>query len=191
MTSVSRVSFFLATILLLSGCGLYWNQLGSELHLYDGPREAHEVATIDQGLGCSDCVQTIWRFDQDDPVYVISPPRYRPAGSQFDRPNKFIVLPGKYLVTLSFTNAAGSTGYVDLQPGHTYEVLNRIFTGFTSTKTFVWMEDAETGEVVLGSKKDHVVEDPYAGQENPDRFSIIRAEREAEWCRNGLTEYCK
>jgi hypothetical protein len=129
-------------------------------------------------------VEIIRRFDQKAPVYVISPPRYRPAGSQFDRPNKFIVLPGKYEVTLRY----GSTGDVDLQPGHTYRVQ---YDFWDLNTAYLWMEDAETGEVVLGRKKDHVVEDPYAGQENPDRFSIIRAEREAEWCKNGLTEYCK
>ncbi len=151
MTSASRLPFCLATILLLSGCGLYWNQFGPELHLYDGPkREAHEVATIDQGLGCSDCVEIIRRFDQKAPIYVMSPSRYRPAGSQFDRPNKFIVLSGKYEVTLRYSSWAFWTSDVDLQPGHTYQVLNDITSDFN--KAFVWMEDADTGEVLLGEK---------------------------------------
>ena len=152
MTSTSRLPFFLAAILLLPGCGLYWDQFGRELHLYDGPREAHEVATIDQGLGCSACVRTIRRFDQKDPIYVLPPTRYRPAGAQFDRPNKIIVLPGIYEINLGFTGAPLWVGYVELQPGRTYEVLNKLFSGVTSTKTFVWMEDAETGEVLLGEK---------------------------------------
>ena len=151
MTSASRLPFFLATILLLSGCGLYWNQFGPELHLYDGPkREAHEVATIDQGAGCYTCVKYIRRFDQKDPTYTVPPPGWEPAGSGLNRPNKISVLPGKYLVTLSYETAAESTGYVDLQPGHTYQVLNDIFTDFN--KAFVWMEDADTGEVLLGEK---------------------------------------
>ncbi len=78
MTSASRLAFFLATILLLSGCGLYWNQFGPELHLYDGPkREAHEVATIDQGAGCYTCVKYIRRFDQKDPTYTHSTSGFR------------------------------------------------------------------------------------------------------------------
>ena len=151
MTSISRLPFFLATILLLSGCALYWNQFGPEVHLYDGSkREAHEVATIDQGAGCYTCVEFIRRFDQKDPIYTVSSPGWEPVGSGLIRPNKIIVLPGKYLVTLSFSNAAGSTGYVDLQPGHTYQVLNDFSSDFD--KAFVWMEDADTGEVLLGEK---------------------------------------
>jgi hypothetical protein len=151
MTSIFRLPFFLATILLLSGCGLYWNQFGPELHLYDGPkREAHEVATIDQGARCYTCVKIIRRFDQEDPIYTVSAPGWEPAGSGLNRPNKIAVLPGKYLVTLSFSNAAGSTGYVDLLPGHTYQVLNEISSDFD--RASVWMEDAETGEVLLGEK---------------------------------------
>jgi hypothetical protein len=53
-------------------------------------------------------------------------------------------------VTLSYETAAESTGYVDLQRGHTYQVLNDIFADFN--KAFVWMEDADTGEVLLGEK---------------------------------------
>lgn len=152
MTSIFRLPFFLAVILFLSGCGLYWNQFGPELQLYDGPkREAHEVATIDQGAGCYTCVESIKRFDQEIPIYTASSPGWEPLGSGLNRPNKIIVLPGKYLVTLGFSNAAGSTGYVDLQPGHTYLVLNGVFSA--SDKAFVWMEDAETGEVLLGTKE--------------------------------------
>ena len=151
MTSIFRLPFFLATILLLSGCGLYWNQFGPELHLYDGPkREAHEVATIDQGARCYTCVKIIRRFDQEDPIYTVPAPGWEPAGSGLNRPNKIAVLPGKYLVTLSFSNAAGSTGYVDLLPGHTYQVLNEISSDFD--RASVWMEDAKTGEVLLGEK---------------------------------------
>lgn len=151
MTSNFRVPFFLAVIMFLSGCSLYWNQFGPEVRLYDGPtREAHEVATIDQGAGCYTCVKSIRRFDQKDPIYTVSPQGWEPAGSGLNRPNKIIVLPGKYVVTLSFSGAAGSTGYVDLQPGHTYQVLNNIFSGFN--KAFVWMQDADTGEVLLGEK---------------------------------------
>ncbi len=151
MTSIFRLPFFLAVILLLSGCGLYWDQFGPDLHLYDGPkREAHEVATIDQGAGCYTCVTYIRHSDEKDPTYTVSPPGWEPVGSGLNRPNKIIVLPGKYLVTLSYETAAESTGYVDLQPGHTYQVLNEIFTDFN--KAFVWMEDAETGEVLLGEK---------------------------------------
>ncbi len=151
MTNASRLPFCLATILFLSGCGLYWNQFGPELQLYDGPaREAHEVATIDQGARCYTCVESIRRFDQKDPIYTVSPPGWEPAGSGLNRPNKIIVLPGKYVVTLSFSDAVGSTGYVELQPGHTYQVLNDISSDFS--KTFVWMEDADTGEVLLGEK---------------------------------------
>ncbi len=151
MTSIFRLPFFLATILLLSSCGLYWNQFGPELHLYDGPkREAHEVATIDQGARCYTCVEIIRRFDQEVPIYTVSSPGWEPAGYGLNRPNKIAVLPGKYLVTLSFSNAAGSTGYVDLLPGHTYQVLNDISSDFD--KASVWMEDAETGEVLLGEK---------------------------------------
>ena len=151
MTSASRLPFCLATIVLLSGCGLYWNQFGPELHLYDGPkREAHEVATIDQGAGCYTCVEYIRRFDQKDPTYTVSSPGWEPVGSGLNRPNKIIVLPGKYLITLGFSNEAGSTGYVDLQPGHTYQVLIDISSVFD--KAFVWMEDADTGDVLLGEK---------------------------------------
>ncbi len=53
-------------------------------------------------------------------------------------------------MTLGFSNAAGSTGYVDLQPGHTYQVLIDISSVFD--KAFVWMEDADTGDVLLGEK---------------------------------------
>lgn len=153
VTSNSRLPFFLTVILLSSGCGLYWNQFGPELHVYDGPkREAHEVATIDQGEGCYSCVESIRRFDQKDPIYAVSSPGWEPIGSGLNRPNKIILLPGKYILTLSFSNAAGSTGDVDLQPGHTYQVLKDFSSDFN--KAFVWMEDAETGEVLLGTKED-------------------------------------
>ena len=82
------------------------------------------------------------------PCGIFAGGRFRFLGRRW--PNKIIVLPGKYLVTLSFSSAAGSTGYVDLQPGHTYQVLNDIFSGVN--KAFVWMEDADTGEVLLGEK---------------------------------------
>jgi hypothetical protein len=141
----------LAVILPLSGCGLYWNQFGPELRLYDGPkREIHEVATIDQGSGCYTCVESIRHFDEKAPIYTVSDPGWEPAGSGLNRPNKISVLPGKYLLTLGFSNAAESTGYVDLKPGHTYLVQKDFSSDFD--KAFVWMEDAETGEVLLGTK---------------------------------------
>lgn len=152
MTRGFRLSFFLAVALLLPGCGLYWNQFGPELHLYDGPtREAHEVATIDQGSGCYTCVESIRRFDQEDPAYTVTQAGWEPAGSVLSRPNKIIVLPGRYEVALSFSDAIGSTGYVDLQSGHSYQVRKDFSSDFS--KAFVWMEDAETGEVLLGEKK--------------------------------------
>ncbi len=151
MTSISRLPFFLAVILLLSGCALYWNQFGPELHLYDGPkRDANEVATIDQGLGCYTCVEYIRRFDQEDPIYTVSQQGWEPAGSGLNRPNRISVLPGKYEVTLRYETLVHWTGYIDLQPGHTYQVLNDILTDFN--KAFVWMEDSDTGEVLLGEK---------------------------------------
>lgn len=162
MTSNYRYSVFLAAVSLLAGCGLYWDQFGPELQLYDGPkRGAHEIATIDQGAGCYTCVQSIRRFDQKDPIYVVSQPGWEPAGSGLNRPNKFMLLPGKYLVTLSYSHAKESTGYVDLQAGHVYLVLNDIFSDFEirgvervqpPDKAFVWMEDANTGEILLGEK---------------------------------------
>ena len=151
VTNIFQLPFFLAVISLLPGCGLYWNEFGPELHLYDGPkREGHEVATIDQGAGCYTCVESIRRFDQKDPIYTVSPQGWEPVGSGLTRPNKIIVSPGKYYVTLAFGDAPRSTGYVELQPGHTYQVLNDIFSG--SEKAFVWMEDADTGEILLGEK---------------------------------------
>ncbi len=132
-------------ILFLSGC------VGPELHLYDGPkREDHEVATIDPGWGCYGCVTEIKRFDQPYPIYTPSQ----------KIPNKITVLPGKYMVTLRHRARKSTTarwkGYVDLQPGHTYHVLRDVCFGFCFTvpsyTTFVWMEDADTGEVLLGTK---------------------------------------
>jgi len=146
-----RPTFSLLATLLLSGCGLYWDQFGPEVRLYDGPeRGAREVATIDQGAGCYTCVESIRRFEEKDPIYSVNPPGWEPVGSGLNRPNKIIVLAGKYLVTLRYTNAADSTGYVDLKPGHTYRVLNDTFSD--SDKSVVWMEDAESGEVLLGGK---------------------------------------
>lgn len=153
MTSILRLLAFLGGILLLSSCALYWNQFGPELHLYDGPkRKADEVATIDQGVGCYTCVESIRRSDQKDPLYAVSTPGWEPVGSGLNRPNKIFLPPGKYLITLRFGIAAGSTGHVELQPGHTYQVLNDMSSDFVD-KAFVWMEDSETGKVLLGEKK--------------------------------------
>lgn len=151
MTINLRLLFFLAAILLLPACAVYWDEFGPELHLYDGPkRKADEVAVIDQGAGCYTCVESIRRFDEEKPIYTVSSPGWEPVGSGLDRPNKIIVLPGRYLVVLRFSNADGPTGYVNFQAGHTYQVLNDIFSG--ADKALVWMEDADTGEVLLGEK---------------------------------------
>ena len=150
MTSISRLPFFLAVFSFLPGCGLYWNQFGPEVHLYDGPkREAHEVATIDQGLGCYTCVELIRRLDQKDPTYTVSSQGWEPAGSGLNHPNRISVLPGKYEVTLRYETLEHWTGYVDLQRGHTYQVLADFLP---SNEVSLWMEDAETGEVLLGKR---------------------------------------
>ncbi len=132
-------------ILFLSGCEIYRNYLGSELDLYGGPqREDHEVAIIDQGSACWDCVKMIKRIDQTYPIYTVSDEPYTSLGY----PNKIKVLPGQYEVTIGVLEkytGARWTGYVDLKPGHTYHVLSDSFG-----QKGIWMEDADTGEVLLG-----------------------------------------
>ena len=74
---------------------------------------------------------------------------------------------------LSYETAAESTGYVDLQPGHTYQVLKDTFADFN--KAFVWMEDADPGAVqVLLSGSCRVKHCIKLGH-NPEivRFSIL------------------
>ena len=172
VTSVFRLPYFFAILSLLSGCELYRNHLGSELDLYNGlRRENHEVAIIDQGSRCSNCVKRIKRVDQEHPIYIIHDgfPLYRYSG---DEPrlirsrylNKLKLLPGRYEITIGkpreYSGAPRWSGSVDLEPGHYYHVLtasgcypNCTFTsGRTKEDRRVWMEDAETGEVLLGNK---------------------------------------
>ena len=152
MTAGFRLPSLLALVTLLSACALYWDQFGPEVHLYEGPkRDASEVAVIDQGAGCYTCVASIKRLDQKDPLYAASDPGWEPAGSGLNRPNKIFVLPGKYLVTLHFTDAPETIGTVDLQPGHTYLVQNDVFTD--GQKASVWMEDGDSGTIILGEKR--------------------------------------
>ena len=139
-------------ILFLSGCEIYRNHLGPEIRLYEGAkREDHEVAIIDQGSTCATCVQMIERIDQTDkilsPIYKLS---YEPNfwGDSVGAPNKFKVLPGQYKMTIGVLEGRTGprwTGYVDLKPGHTYHVLHDNFG-----QGGIWMEDADTGEVLLG-----------------------------------------
>jgi hypothetical protein len=145
-------------ILFLSGCGLYWNYFGPELQLYDGPkRQVQEVATIDQGIGCWTCVRLITSSDQKDSIYTLSPEAEASVTSQ---PNKISLLPGQYEVSILYRGPKNSrgqwTGKVDLRAGHTYRVLNDyssgLFSGSGYPTAFVWMEDADTGDVVLGKK---------------------------------------
>lgn len=150
----NKLGFFLllAVISSLPGCGFYWNLFGPELHLYDGPkREAHDMATIVQGAGCYTCVESISRQDEKIPIYAANAAQWEPVGSGLNHPKKIVVPPGRYRVTLSTDDAARSSGYVDLLPGHSYRVQNDILSDFH--KAFVWMEDEGTGEVVLGEKK--------------------------------------
>ena len=154
-SALSRSVLILAT-LCVSGCGLYWNHAGPELSAYDGtPRPENEVAIIDQGAGCWSCVT--WINSESKKIY--SAPSG--AANTFDFPNKIMLLPGTYYISLRHRGRKSTTalavGEVNLLAGRTYNVEEDtcfpIFCwshpGYTS---FVWMEDADTGEVVLGKR---------------------------------------
>lgn len=148
-------------ILLLSACGLYWTYAGPEVDAYDGPRrDDQDVASIDQEVSCifESCVVLVRKGE----LILFSIENHSAQG--FDTPNKIRLLPGEYQIRLEYkyeyrTSAFGELGSkrtsafgeVSLSPGRTYNVVtDECTTCGVSAKPFVWMEEAGSGEVVLG-----------------------------------------
>lgn len=145
---------FLIAALLLSAC-----QPTYTLELYDGPqREDEHVATIDPLPGCFHCVYSIRLTGKQNNIYT-----YPVKESPFDTPtppSKFRVPPGRYEVYIWAVRgkSAGASwvGEVDLEPGHTYRVKSDTCVLFcwgtynALWQTWVWMEEAAAGDVLLG-----------------------------------------
>lgn len=145
---------YLIAALLLSAC-----QPTYTLELYDGPqREDEHVATIDPLPGCLHCVYSIRLTGKQNNIYT-----YPVKESPFDTPtppSKFRVPPGRYEVYIWAVRgkSAGASwvGEVDLEPGHTYRVKSDTCVLFcwgtynALWQTWVWMEEAAAGDVLLG-----------------------------------------
>ncbi len=145
---------FLIAALLLSAC-----QPTYTLELYDGlQREDTDVATIVPLRGCLHCVRWLQLTGKQNTIYT-----YPVKESPFDTPavpGKFRVPPGRYEVQIGArrgkTAGAYWVGEVDLEPGHTYQVKTEdcgvicwgTFAGLS--QTWVWMEEAADGDVLLG-----------------------------------------
>ncbi len=139
----------LAATMFLTGCAP-----GSTLDLFDGPqREDEVVATIVPMGGCKWCVKEIRPAAAQTPIYTF------PVREVFffnpDVPGKFRVPPGRYKLTLyepggGGRDAAKWAGYVDLNYGHSYHVHRYFCILCWSDVTWIWMEEAITGEVLLG-----------------------------------------
>jgi hypothetical protein len=142
-------------VFLLTGCGLHWNYAGPEVDLYDGPTlNDEDVAIIDQGLGCWRCVTWIRYAGKTEKIYEI--PKNKGA-TTFDYPNKIRLLPGLYEMRISYrgrkSTLAVHAGSVDLQPGRIYLVRNdTCILLCLRYRSFVWMEDADNGEILLGRR---------------------------------------
>ncbi len=141
-------------VFLLSGCGLSWNYAGSEIDLYDGTtRSDDDVAIIDQGLGCWSCVTLIRYAGKTEAIYK----KPKEGADTFDYPNKFKLLAGLYEIRIEYrgrkSTLAVHAGSVDLQPGRIYLVRNdTCILLCLRYRSFVWMEDAENGEILLGRR---------------------------------------
>lgn len=144
---------FLITSMLLSGCAGY-----PTYDFYYGPQLTEkDVATIVAKRGCIHCVGWI-RLDKQTYIY-----KYPVREGSFDNPEvpeKFSIPPGRYELNIwarqGKTAGASWVGYVDLEPGHTYEVKSDRCTVFcwgsyeTLHQTWVWIEESDTSEVLLG-----------------------------------------
>ena len=121
------------------------------LDLYDGPQRGDKfVATIVIEGQCWDCVKLIRLAAAQSPIYKSLLREYTP-----EVPGKFRVPPGRYELDLygwlkTRKYAARWRGYVDLKSGYTYHV--DIGRSWPSYRTYLWMEEAVTGEVLLGSR---------------------------------------
>jgi hypothetical protein len=144
---------FLITSMLLSGCA------GQPTYdFYYGPQLTEkDVATIVPKRGCLHCVAWI-RPDKQTDIYI-----YPAREGSFDTPEvpeKFSIPPGRYELNIRAhrgrTVGASWVGYVDLEPGHTYEVKSDSCTIYcwgsyeVLRQTWVWIEDSDTSEVLLG-----------------------------------------
>ncbi len=145
---------YLIAALLLSAC-----QPTYTLELYDGPqREDEHVATIDPLPGCLHCVYSIRLTGKQNNIYTY-PTREDPFET-LAVPKKFRVPPGRYEVYIWAVRgkSAGASwvGAVDLEPGHTYRVKSDTCVLFcwgtynALWQTWVWMEEAAAGDVLLG-----------------------------------------
>ena len=130
-----------------------------ELKLYDGPERADgELAIIREAhLGCVfHCIMSILSADGEAFYTAFSngSPNYRRT------PEVYRLLPGVYKISLEHRarhiKTVSATRTVILRPGHTYYVRSNYCILFCFTvKSYsqtVWMEDASTGEVLIGTK---------------------------------------
>lgn len=146
---------YLIAALLLSAC-----QPTYTLELYDGPqREDEHVATIvTLRWECFNCVGWIRLTGKQNNIYTY-PTREDPFET-LAVPKKFRVPPGRYEVYIWAVRgkSAGASwvGEVDLEPGHTYRVKSDTCVLFcwgtynALWQTWVWMEEAAAGDVLLG-----------------------------------------
>ena len=161
--SIGRVALLaLALSLPLSGCGVYWNAHGPEVDAYELPAlEDHEVAVIDHGLGCFDCVQRIISNDTGAVVFIADA---TDADPYIWGVNRIRLMPGSYNITLKYraykSNTRVHTSSATLIAGQTYYVRRASCLGIVALlsscsegTSYVWMEDGTTGEVIIGIKK--------------------------------------
>lgn len=145
--------------ILLTGCGAVARSNAGYLAAYQGPPKSdEELATIE--LGC--CVQYIRQVSGqagDGPTNTV----YSPATRREEYHRGVKMEPGKYEISYRYrqckTTGASYTDRLDLKPGHVYEVnhnscsaLGFFCNHMPSSSSFVWIEDAKTGEVISGRK---------------------------------------
>lgn len=140
-----------------------WNISGPEFDAYAGPKlDDSKLAILDHGSGCWNCVTLIEDADTEEVVYRADPSTR--SGSAFIEvlavgPNKIRILPGSYKIWLHKRHVqsyrrAYAFGVVELKPGNIYFVKKRYWAW--SVSTTVWMENAKSGEVLIGF--DHPIE---------------------------------
>ena len=173
------LSLIALSLLSLSGCAYTCTEMPErcpeELHLYAAPeRSADELATIEDISGRERFREIRW----PDGTLIYSPmhgnyfePELTREGLGYWRaPDTFHLLPGEYRLFLESTRTydfqrrqqfTSYEGLVQLEAGHRYNVDtelcymdNILFhaCGSYTDKKYVFLEDLDTGEVLLGLK---------------------------------------
>jgi len=145
----------ICAVLVLTGCGTL------SIDLYEGPQRGDkELAVVIPDQGCWRCVIAIKHDGEEAPIYTASLETF----AVNDFPDKFRLLPGKYDFIIWHRVPGGGPvrahGSVTLKPGHTYYVRygTELYASkgrYLRSRRFAvgWMEDAASGEVLLGEKE--------------------------------------